>query len=346
MALPIILAALAAASGVVGVTKGVKGAKKTKQAKDIVRQANSRHEMNIRKFKNKNIATSKSMDNLGKLELEILHSFKDFANVFEKIKNKPHFQSYSKNDVTLPEYDPEKLEEISIGAGILLGGLSGAALGTAGGFAAAGATKATVMALGTASTGTPIASLSGAAATKATLAALGGGPIAAGGGGVALGTTILGASTLGVGLLVGGVIFSLAGSKMLDDANDVWKQMLEAEAKINKICSYLAELNTMSNNYQNTLRDVNKIYVEHFKQLKNIVLYLGHEDWKCFTEEEKLLTQNTVLLVGLLYNMCKVEFVLKNELADGMNAINKDAIIKSMENAEKVIADNFWNWLS
>lgn len=341
MALPIILAALAAAAGTVGVVKGIEGAEKTKKAKDIVRQANNRHELNISRLKNKNIATSRSMDNLGKLELEILHSFKEFANVIEKIKNKPHFQSYSKNGVTLPKYDPEKLEEVSIGAGVLLGGLSGAALGTAGGFAAAGATTAAVMALGTASTGTAIASLSGAAATNATLAALGGGAIAAGGGGMALGTTILGASTLGVGLLIGGVILSLTGSKMLDGANDVWKQMLEAEAKINKICSYLAELDTMSNNYQNTLRGVNKIYVEHFKQLKHVVLYLGHENWKCFTEEEKLLTQNTVLLVGLLYNMCKVEFVLKNERADGMNAINKDAIIKSMKNAETVIADNF-----
>lgn len=61
----------------------------------------------------------------------------------------------------LPQYNREELEQISIGAGVLLGGLGGAALGTAGGFAAAGATTAAVMALGTASTGTAIASLSG-----------------------------------------------------------------------------------------------------------------------------------------------------------------------------------------
>ena len=74
------------------------------------------------------------------------------------------------------------LKKVSIGAGVLLGGLGGAAVGTAGGFAAAGATTSAVMALGTASTGTAIASLSGAAATNATLAALGGGAIAAGAG--------------------------------------------------------------------------------------------------------------------------------------------------------------------
>ena len=83
--------------------------------------------------------------------------------------------------------------------------LGSAAAGVAVGFAAAGGTTAAVMALGTASTGTAIASLSGVAATNATLAALGGG-------GIALGTTILGASTLGVGLLVGGIIFSVVGN--------------------------------------------------------------------------------------------------------------------------------------
>lgn len=46
------------------------------------------------------------------------------------------------------------------------------------------------MALGTASTGTAIFALSGAAATNATLAALGGGSLAAEGGEIALGTTI------------------------------------------------------------------------------------------------------------------------------------------------------------
>lgn len=46
--------------------------------------------------------------------------------------------------------------------------------------------------LGTASTGTAIGGLSGAAATNATLAWFGGGALSAGGGGVALGTTVLG----------------------------------------------------------------------------------------------------------------------------------------------------------
>lgn len=139
---------------------------------------------------------------------------------------------------------------MSVGAGVLLGGLSGAALGTAGGFAAAGATTAAVMALGTASTGTAIASLSGAAATNATLAALGGGALAAGGGGIALGTTILGATTLGMGLLVGGIIFNFTGNKLSAKADEAMEQMKKAKTEIDRICAYLESLHMTEERFE------------------------------------------------------------------------------------------------
>lgn len=306
MPLPLILGIGAAIAGAAGIGSGIHGAVKMKEANDTMEAAKYHHEQNMAKFEQENTTTSKAMDKLGILELEILHSFSEFSDVFEQIKNRPTFESYSKSGVTLPKYDGEKLKEVSVGAGVLLGGLGGAGLGAAGGFAAAGATTAAVMALGTASTGTAIASLSGAALTNATLAALGGGAIAAGGGGIALGTTILGATTLGVGLLVGGVIFNFTGDKLSDKADEAWNQMKKAESQINKICDYLIKLRKTSNNYYNTLVSVNTIYQNHLNGLKNIVNLLGHKDWHTFTSEEKKLTENTVHLVGLLYNMCKV----------------------------------------
>ena len=179
MPLPLFLGIGAAIAGAAGVGTGIHGAVKMKEANDTMNAAKNRHNANIAKFKQKNTRTTKAMDQLGKLELDILHSFGDFSDVFEKIQNRPVFTAYSKNGVNLPTYDGEKIKEVSVGAGVLLGGLGGAGLGAAGGFAAAGATTAAVMALGTASTGTAIASLSGVAATNATLAALGGGALAA-----------------------------------------------------------------------------------------------------------------------------------------------------------------------
>ena len=338
---PLLAKGVAIIAGVIGVGSAVQGASKMKDANDTMESAKNRHERNMERFEKENKTTSQDMDKLGKLELKILHSFSEFSDLFEQIKNRPTFENYSKNGVTLPKYDGEKLQDVSVGAGVLLGGLGGAGLGAAGGFAAAGAATAAVMALGTASTGTAIASLSGAALTNATLAALGGGAIAAGGGGIAAGTAVLGATTLGVGLLVGGIIFNFTGGKLSDKADEAWSQMKKAETQINRICDYLIELRETSNNYCETLSAVNTLYQKHLSKLQNVVESLGHKDWNTFSVEEKTLTENTVLLVGLLYNMCKVELVLQSEKENDINSINTEAVQKSIENAHVVLVDKF-----
>ena len=330
MPLPLILGVGAAIAGTVGVGSGVYGAAKMKEANDTMKSADSHHKSNIEKFEKQSKVTSNDMDNLGKKELEILESFELFTNVFEKIQGRPQFKTYSKDGVNIPEYDSEELKKVSVGAGLLLGGIGGAAIGTAGGFAAAGATTAAVMALGTASTGTAIASLSGVAATNATLAALGGGAIAAGGGGMALGTTVLGAATLGVGLLVGGVIFSVTGSSLSNKADEAWSQMKKAE----KICLYLKDLSNTALKYDKALSSVNKAYRNHLNTLTSIVETNKKTNWNEFTNEEKLLTENTALLVNLLFNMGKVKLVLTSENENVQNKVNTEEVNKIIENAE------------
>ncbi|TCK27521.1 hypothetical protein [Pseudonocardia endophytica] len=95
-------------------------------------------------------------------------------------------------DVELPTVRPKAVGGIAATAG---GVTVGAGAGTAA-FTGVGAFAA-------ASTGTPIASLSGAAATNATLAWLGGGSLAAGGGGVAAGTLVL-TGVVGLPILLAG----------------------------------------------------------------------------------------------------------------------------------------------
>lgn len=310
-----------------------------KEANDTMDAANSRHQGNIKMFEAKSNTTNQKMNALGQLELEILQSFEAFSDTIEKIQNRPQFKSYHTDHVELPKYDHETLKQVAVGAGVLLGGLSGAAAGTAGGFAAAGATTSAVMALGTASTGTAIASLSGAAATNATLAALGGGAIAAGGGGMALGTAILGATTLGVGLLVGGVIFNFTGSKLSDKADEAYAQMLKAETTIDKACHYLTELGTAADKYSLSLAKVRERYLENFNYISYIVNNLRKVDWAEFSEQERTAAQNSVLLVGLLYKMCQVSLVKKAQNDNEMNTVNQAGIDKAISNSEQILDD-------
>ena len=337
MPLPLILGAVAAVTGAVGVGTGIHGAVKMGQAGKTMKDAKTRHKENVSKFEDKSKCTNETMDKLGALELEVLSEFDDFADLIEKIHNKPEFKPYSKDGVTLPQYDGEKLKKVSVGAGVLLGGLGGAAAGTAGGFAAAGATTAAVMALGTASTGTAIASLSGVAATNATLAALGGGAIAAGGGGMALGATMLGVTTLGVGLLVGGVIFNFTGGKLSEKADEAWVQMKNAEMKIEAACSLLDSLDNYAKRYIDTLDSVKKQYEDIYNYLSYIITKQGKTDWLEFTDSEKLATQNAVLLVGLLYKMCQVNLVYKASSEGGLNSVNKADIDSAINDANAIM---------
>ena len=171
------------------------------------------------------------------------------------------------------------------------------------------------------------------------MAALGGGALAAGGGGIALGTTILGATTLGVGLLVGGVIFNVTGSKLSDKADEAWAQMKEAEQKIDRICSYLNDLKSAAIKYTKSLTTVRDKYNEIFGYVTYTVNNLHKTDWNDFSKEERIATQNAVLLVGLLYKMCQVSLVNKAKDENDMNSVNHGAIDESISNADSVMSN-------
>ncbi len=337
MPIPLLLGIAAGIAAAVGAGAAINGAVKMSEANDTIKSAETKQNNALRKLKSNQESSFKLMDDLGKQELLILKSFEKFSATIERIQGRPEFKAFQKGDVSIPKFKLGDLKDVSVGAGILLGAAGGAAVGTLGGFAAAGATTAAVAALGTASTGTAIASLSGAAATNATLAALGGGAIAAGGGGIALGTTLLGAATLGVGLLVGGIIFSITGSSLADKADEAYCEACHTEEKVNNICKYLSKLKKYVGDFKKTLTSVEDSYKEHMEKLDQIVNVKNKTRWRNFSEEEKLLTQNTVLLVGLLYEMCKVKLVMNSRKSDGVNQVNVRAISNAKAKSGKLL---------
>ena len=110
MPLPLFLGIGAAIAGAIGVGTSINGAVKMKNANNLMKSAKNQHEQDIKKFETKNKETTEVMDELGKLELEILHSFSDFSDIFEQIKNRPIFENYTRKGTTLPRYDGEKIK--------------------------------------------------------------------------------------------------------------------------------------------------------------------------------------------------------------------------------------------
>ncbi len=328
MPLPLVLGIGAGIAAAGGLGTGIHGGVKMKRANDTMKSATEKRNQAVADFEAKNEQTSKVMDDFGIKELTICSQFQNFAELIDLIQNKPKFKEYDKENINIPKYDSEELKKVSVGASVILGGAGGATLGTIGGLAASGAAYGAVMTLGTASTGTAIASLSGVAATNATLAALGGGSIAAGGGGMALGTTMLGVSTAGVGILIGGVIFDVVGHKLSSKADDAYYQALEIEREVKEIVDYLDSLENTTKNYQKLLNTVWTKYKKEYKELEEILVDKRKLDWTLFTDEEKMITQNCILLVGLLYKMCKVSLVAKttDEKGNEKNVVNIDEV--------------------
>ena len=331
MPLPFILGLGAVIAGAAGVGSGINGAMKIKDANDTIKSAERQHKENIARFEATSERTNTIMDNLGKLELNILKSFEKFSDVIEKIQNRPQFKSYNINGVLLPKYDKEELRNVSVGAGVLLGGLGGAAAGTAGGFAAAGATTAAVMALGTASTGTAIASLSGAAATNATLAWFGGGSLAAGGLGVAGGTVVLGGVVAAPVIAVAGFIMEAKSQEKLAQAQKVYAEAENAAAKMATMTSALKAIYDIADMDNDFIQVFSLQYHKVLNQLATMrdsahaiqEKYLGNRirkllglqikvDYRKLTTEQQQTLHIAWLMTQLLYSTLTTPILAKN----------------------------------
>lgn len=345
MPIPFILGGLAALAGVAGVAKGVSGAKKMSNAKEIMERAQRRHRRNVARYKETEANAQKTLEDIGLLEMKTLQSFSNFQDLIEQIQGRPDFVGLQLSDEKASNYKPEKIREAAVGAqailaGIESGGIVAGALGAYAVGGAAGAATAACGALGVAaSTGTAISALSGAAATNAALAALGGGSLAVGGGGMALGTAVLGGATAGLGLLVGGWFLDSKGDDLMEQADDCVDEVDQAEREINKVCAYLRDLSATANRFMRAFLIVDTVYRQNLERL-NMVINVEHKTrWSSFTEEEKLLTENLVRLVQLLFTMAKIKLVLKDSNDDPNPQVNESAVTKARWQALSCLQD-------
>lgn len=166
-----------------------------------------------------------TLEILVKKKIEAIKSLKKIAENFKE-KDRDSIQEEI-NDSETKQYFYDVDETISA-ADIAMNTGKGvsAGIGTAVG------TWALISTYGAASTGTAIASLSGAAATNATLAWLGGGSLAAGGGGIAAGSAVLGGIVAIPALAITGLFSHLKANKKIKEIEEKIYEVREASYKI------------------------------------------------------------------------------------------------------------------
>lgn len=296
--LPGVLLALSGISGASGIALSAKSVIDMMNASATNRFVQERNERNLLRFESCSKELEQAMDELGHQRMIIAKNFSVFIRAFEKIHNRPEFSKGE--NAAFPKFDFTEIKNVAVMADVVLGAVSGAAGGSVLGAAAASGTTSAIMAIGKASTGAKIAQLSGAAKTKAALAALGGGSKVAGGGGMALGTVVLNAATIGVGVLVEGLALAYSASLAKKQADQAQDALQDNEQVIWQAIEMQLEITCSAEDLRRaSVQLCNRTYKKLVFQLKTLVE--EKNDWNDFSEEEKLLLDNNILVVQILH---------------------------------------------
>ena len=195
------------------------------------------------KFEDAKAGTQEVLSEYDQARLHIYESvIADFIQLHKRIgpiDNHPALREHKL--LEMPKLDIQAMQRVAVSAEEIVGTTGAAAIG--GAAAAAGAYGLAGL-IGTASTGTAIATLSGAAASTATLAWLGGGALSIGGAGMAGGAVVLGGIALAPFALIAGGLFAAKAHEQLNEAENFYDKV---EAETEKMATLRSELTQIQN---------------------------------------------------------------------------------------------------
>jgi hypothetical protein len=247
MAVPIVIGAVAAATAAYGAIKGTKGAVDHKDAKNINSSVARVVSVNVSDTDRYREKTNATLEQYGLNKLGVFEStIPDFLETFGRLRNVELLATPELDKLNLEDFSTVSLTGLKNDYALLQSSGLGLGTGLAGGAALAFGAYSGTMMLATASTGTAISTLSGAAATNATLAWLGGGSLAAGGGGVALGAVVLGGIVAGPALAIFGHIVGNKGEEALNKAKSDMEQTKTFAAEMKLIRDKLAAIQNVA----------------------------------------------------------------------------------------------------
>lgn len=298
MPIPFVVGAAVAAAAAFGGKKAYDGHQTKKEAKDIAERAGSYYEKTKQEFDDKNQQVSIALETLGQFELKIGSDMNEFQIIASELLNQLSTAKNSELKINLPEHRLNKIADLSMSAATYLKGLAG---GAAVGAAASFAMYSGVIAFAAASTGTPIAALSGAAAYNATMAAIGGGSIAAGGWGMAAAPYVLGGAAMAPILAVAGYLYNRQAEKALQNAEEFRDKAYQAAHKMNLANKHLVKVTSEVENLTKELERIYVVFSEYFEQLKSLNTLIKNN-----TLSLEMMNDNLVLIIQNGYQLAAI----------------------------------------
>lgn len=320
------------ALGLFGVGKGVKAAADNSKANDVNEAAKNIIDAAKHKVDNARKTVHRWLVMLGnKKAFAYNEPLGHFLKSFKKLKNFTLSEAGLLNEASRTskeKWDLSTLEEVHLTVTNMLGGAAGGL--AAGGAMAFGAFGAVGTFASVATTGTAIADLVGVAATNATLAWLGGGALAAGGGGMAAGMAVLGGIVTGPALAIFGSVVGAKASAKLDEAKANKAKALELEAKLKLAQETCVGITNKAKLFTHIIGDVCEILLPQLDALDAVIKQCG-TDYSKFPEDAKKVVVTAVSTVQLLKAVVDTPILKQNGSLD-------PAADKIVDVAQKYIA--------
>lgn len=252
--MPLLLGGAALVAGAFGLKKGADALRDNRRANNLSESAAQLFANAEQELETARADAAATLTKLGALKLAVWHrQIGRFVQLVEQVQAVEIAPLALANE-HLPPFSPSELQrmkEVSLQAGeVLAGGAQAVGTGALIGVASYGG----AMMLGTASTGTAIATLTGVAATNATLAWFGGGSLAAGGLGMAGGAAVLGGLVAGPALAVGGWLFAAKAQENLANARSLYAQAEEAAAQMAGAASVVHGIGRVADQFHDVIQ--------------------------------------------------------------------------------------------
>ncbi len=287
MPLPLVFIGIAAATGSLGAGKTVKAGLDAYAANRINKSANQIVSESTEMLNLQRAGCSEALKSLGEEKIFLLNgNMSQFLDTFTKLKNVDFRETEGLNELSKLHIDEKDFVELRNLCNFAISLAGGSIAGTAGGALAAFGAYGAAQALACASTGTAIASLSGAAATNATLAFFGGGSLAAGGWGMAGGTMVLGGLVAGPALLVMGFVAGKAAEKSLDQARTNQLEAMQLAEQLDTASKQCEAIRRRTYMFYNLLARLDSYFLPYIYKMEDIVKAEGY-DYRNYTVDSK-----------------------------------------------------------
>ncbi len=257
MPVPVLLIGAAVAT-VAGITSWLDGRGRKKTARNIYSRHRQRYESDLERCNKGLKKVNGDLEILGKRRLESLGMLRLAAEFLRKatIRDRELDEEFGFSPEILAKWEGPGMEVSNI--------ICDATKSVTAGASAAVGVYSAVGAMGSASTGTAISTLSGAAAQKATLAWLGGGSLAAGGGGMAVGVITLGSLFVGPAALVSGFVEMSRAARFVTEVERKKAEMKVASVQIKQQIE-------MIEIYRHRIRELRESINETEKSLQRVI---------------------------------------------------------------------------